>query len=61
MAILPELSLTAAPPTLRTTDLGAERSIRRIGCVTIREQAGAAAVRALIRELRGSAGAPAVV
>ncbi|MFB7705425.1 LysR family transcriptional regulator [Streptomyces niveus] len=52
MAIMPALSLTGAPPTTETTDLGAGRPTRSIGYVTTPELATTVAVRALIRELR---------
>ncbi|WP_435173919.1 LysR family transcriptional regulator [Actinacidiphila sp. bgisy145] len=52
MAIMPALSLTAAPAALRTTDLGPDRPTRRVGYVTTPELAATTAVRALIRELR---------
>ncbi|WP_405516475.1 LysR family transcriptional regulator [Streptomyces canus] len=54
MAIMPALSLTAAPPGTEITDLGPERPTRRVGYVTTPELAATAAVRALVRELRGS-------
>ncbi|MFG2297337.1 LysR family transcriptional regulator [Streptomyces sp. NPDC048603] len=52
MAIMPALSLTGAPDTVRITDLGPERPTRSVGYVTTRELAGTPAVQALIRELR---------
>ncbi|WP_335978343.1 LysR family transcriptional regulator [Streptomyces sp. CA2R106] len=52
MAIMPALSLTAAPAALRTTDLGPDRPTRGVGYVTTPELAATTAVRALIRELR---------
>lgn len=52
MAIMPALSLTGAPPTTETTDLGAGRPTRSVGYVTTPELATTVAVRALIRELR---------
>ncbi|WP_434093049.1 LysR family transcriptional regulator [Streptomyces lasiicapitis] len=52
MAIMPALSLTGAPPTVRISDLGPDRPTRSVGYVTTPEQAGSLAVRALIRELR---------
>ncbi len=55
MAIMPALSLTAAPPGTQITDLGPERPTRRVGYVTTPELAATEAVRALVRELRSSA------
>lgn len=55
MAIMPALSLTAVPAGTEVTDLGPERPTRRVGYVTTPELAATAAVRALVRELRGSA------
>ena len=52
MAIMPALSLTGAPATVATTDLGPERPTRSVGYVTTPELATTVAVRALIRELR---------
>ncbi|WP_406506484.1 LysR family transcriptional regulator [Streptomyces sp. NBC_00212] len=52
MAIMPELSLVGAPPTIEITDLGPERPTRSVGYVTTPELAGSVAVRGLIRELR---------
>ncbi|MGW7260875.1 LysR family transcriptional regulator [Streptomyces sp. NPDC054834] len=52
MAIMPALSLTAAPPTVEITDLGPGRPTRSVGYVTTPELAATAAVRALVRELR---------
>ena len=52
MAIMPALSLTGAPTTVATTDLGPERPTRSVGYVTTPELATTVAVRALIRELR---------
>ena len=52
MAIMPELSLVGAPPTIEITDLGPERPTRSVGYVTTPELAGTVAVRGLIRELR---------
>lgn len=60
MAIMPELSLTGAPLSVRITDLGPARPTRDIGYVTTPELAGSLAVRALIRELRAQAGEAAV-
>lgn len=54
MAVMPALSLTAVPPGTEITDLGPERPTRRVGYVTTPELAATAAVRALVRELRGS-------
>ncbi|MFJ6390848.1 LysR family transcriptional regulator [Streptomyces sp. NPDC091972] len=54
MAIMPALSLTAAPPGTAVTDLGPHRPTRRVGYVTTPELAATAVVRALVRELRGS-------
>ncbi|MET9620445.1 LysR family transcriptional regulator [Streptomyces sp. NPDC006464] len=56
MAVMPELSLTAAPPSVQVTDLGPARPTRSVGYVTTPELARSLAVRALIRELRGGAG-----
>ncbi|MFH8338209.1 LysR family transcriptional regulator [Streptomyces sp. AM6-12] len=52
MAVMPALSLTAAPPSVEITDLGPERPYRRVGYVTTPELAATTAVRALIRALR---------
>ncbi|MFJ5833225.1 LysR family transcriptional regulator [Streptomyces sp. NPDC093089] len=52
MAVMPELSLIGAPPSVEITDLGAERPTRSVGYVTTPELARSLAVRALIRELR---------
>ncbi|MFE0177147.1 LysR family transcriptional regulator [Streptomyces sp. NPDC059002] len=52
MAIMPGLSLTGAPDSVRITDLGADRPTRSVGYVTTPELARSLAVRALIRELR---------
>ncbi|MFI1582763.1 LysR family transcriptional regulator [Embleya sp. NPDC020630] len=52
MAIMPALSLAAAPSTVRITDLGPGRPTRSVGYVTTPELAASAAVRALVRELR---------
>jgi DNA-binding transcriptional LysR family regulator len=54
MAIMPELALIGAPPTVEITDLGPDRPVRSIGYVTTPELAGSAPVRGLIRELRGA-------
>lgn len=56
MAVMPELSLVGAPPSVRITDLGPERPTRSVGYVTTPELASSPAVRALIRELRAVAG-----
>ncbi|MFI2761602.1 LysR family transcriptional regulator [Streptomyces echinatus] len=52
MAIMPALSLTAAPPAVEITDLGPGRPYRSIGYATTPELAATSAVRALIRILR---------
>ncbi|MFE7565953.1 LysR family transcriptional regulator [Streptomyces sp. NPDC057539] len=52
MAIMPALSLTSAPVTIGTTDLGPDRPTRSVGYITTPELATTLAVRALIRELR---------
>ncbi|MEU2620108.1 LysR family transcriptional regulator [Streptomyces sp. NPDC007157] len=52
MAIMPALSLTAAPPAVAVTDLGPRRPYRRVGYATTPELAATPAVRALIRILR---------
>ncbi|OIJ63984.1 LysR family transcriptional regulator [Streptomyces mangrovisoli] len=57
MAIMPALSLTAAPESVDIRDLGPARPTRRVGYVTTAELAASAGVRALVRELRGAAGA----
>ncbi|MFB8077647.1 LysR family transcriptional regulator [Streptomyces sp. NPDC056013] len=56
MAVMPELSLVEAPPSVEITDLGPERPTRSVGYVTTPELASSLAVRALIRELRAIAG-----
>ncbi|MEU3686825.1 LysR family transcriptional regulator [Streptomyces narbonensis] len=56
MAVMPELSLVGAPPSVEITDLGPERPTRSVGYVTTPELAASLAVRALIRELRAVAG-----
>ncbi|MFI6947728.1 LysR family transcriptional regulator [Streptomyces sp. NPDC050422] len=56
MAIMPELSLEGAPDTVAITALGPERPTRSVGYVTTPELARSLSVRALIRELRVSAG-----
>ncbi|MFD3945625.1 LysR family transcriptional regulator [Streptomyces sp. NPDC058579] len=55
MAVMPELSLIGAPPSVEITDLGPERPTRSVGYVTTPELAKSRAVRALIRELRAGA------
>ncbi|GHI04751.1 LysR family transcriptional regulator [Streptomyces cellostaticus] len=52
MAIMPALSLTAAPPSVAVTDLGPGRPHRCVGYVTTPELAATTAVRVLVRELR---------
>ncbi|MFF4778152.1 LysR family transcriptional regulator [Microtetraspora fusca] len=59
MAVMPELSLRDAPPSVETVDLGPDRPTRRIGYATTPELARTAGVRALIRELR--AGKPSAL
>ncbi|MEU7006882.1 LysR family transcriptional regulator [Streptomyces sp. NPDC046332] len=54
MAVMPELSLIGAPPSVEITDLGPERPTRSVGYVTTPELAKSLAVRALIRELRAA-------
>ncbi|WP_369146698.1 LysR family transcriptional regulator [Streptomyces sp. R44] len=56
MAVMPELSLIGAPPTVEVTDLGAARPTRSVGYVTTPELAKSLAVRSLIRELRATEG-----
>ncbi|APE24092.1 MULTISPECIES: LysR family transcriptional regulator [Streptomyces] len=56
MAVMPELSLVGASPSVEITDLGPERPTRSVGYVTTPELAVSPAVRALIRELRAVAG-----
>ncbi|MFE3069997.1 LysR family transcriptional regulator [Streptomyces sp. NPDC059247] len=56
MAVMPELSLIGAPPSVEITDLGPARPTRSVGYVTTPELASSLAVRALIRELRAAAG-----
>ncbi|MEV7618085.1 LysR family transcriptional regulator [Streptomyces sp. NPDC089799] len=58
MAIMPALSLTEAPDTVRIADLGPDRPTRSIGYVTTRELAATPAVQALIRELRATRPTP---
>ncbi|MBT2442520.1 LysR family transcriptional regulator [Streptomyces sp. ISL-36] len=55
MAVMPELSLVGAPPSVQITDLGAERPTRSVGYVTTPELARSLAVRAFVRELRAGA------
>ncbi|WP_051833766.1 LysR family transcriptional regulator [Streptomyces sp. NRRL S-646] len=55
MAIMPALSLAGAPDSVAIADLGPERPTRRVGYVTTSELAGAAVVRACVRELRATA------
>ncbi|WP_225837826.1 LysR family transcriptional regulator [Streptomyces sp. NK08204] len=52
MAIMPALSLTAAPPAVEIADLGPKRPYRSVRYVTTAESAATEAVRALIRALR---------
>ncbi|MEU9995214.1 LysR family transcriptional regulator [Streptomyces sp. NPDC050848] len=52
MAVMPELSLIGAPPSVQIADLGPDRPTRSVGYVTTPELAKSLAVRALIRELR---------
>jgi DNA-binding transcriptional LysR family regulator len=52
MAVMPALSLTGAPATIRITDLGPRRPTRTIGYVTTAELAATTTVRAAVRELR---------
>ncbi|MFB7372719.1 LysR family transcriptional regulator [Streptomyces sp. NPDC056222] len=54
MAVMPELSLIGAPPSVQITDLGPDRPTRSVGYVTTPELAKSLAVRALIRELRAA-------
>ncbi|MFF9014588.1 LysR family transcriptional regulator [Streptomyces sp. NPDC014870] len=56
MAVMPELSLIGAPPSVEIADLGPARPTRSVGYVTTPELAKSLAVRALIRELRAGAG-----
>jgi DNA-binding transcriptional LysR family regulator len=55
LAIMPELALRDAPPTITVTDLGPDRPHRAIGYLTTPELATTHTVRALIRELRATA------
>ncbi|MEU9699675.1 LysR family transcriptional regulator [Streptomyces sp. NPDC047981] len=55
MAVMPELSLIGAPPSVEIADLGPARPTRSVGYVTTPELAKSLAVRALIRELRAGA------
>lgn len=59
MAVMPELSLVGAPPSVEITDLGTERPTRSVGYVTTPELGRSLAVRALVRELRAQSGAGA--
>ncbi|WP_328942373.1 LysR family transcriptional regulator [Streptomyces sp. NBC_00250] len=59
MAVMPELSLVGASPSVAITDLGAARPTRSVGYVTTPELGRSLAVRALIRELRAGEGAGA--
>ncbi|MER7958360.1 LysR family transcriptional regulator [Streptomyces sp. NPDC096030] len=52
MAVMPELSLIGAPPSVEITDLGPARPTRTVGYVTTPELGKSLAVRALVRELR---------
>ncbi|MET9907040.1 LysR family transcriptional regulator [Streptomyces sp. NPDC006476] len=54
MAIMPALSLSGAPDSVRITELGPTRPTRRVGYVTTPELARSAVVRALVRELRAA-------
>ncbi|WP_171169515.1 LysR family transcriptional regulator [Streptomyces sp. I05A-00742] len=56
MAVMPALSLAVVPPSVAVTDLGPRRPTRSVGYVTTPELARSAAVRELVRELRGTAG-----
>ncbi|WP_256961923.1 LysR family transcriptional regulator [Streptomyces sp. NRRL B-24572] len=56
MAVMPELSLVGAPPSVEITDLGVARPTRSVGYVTTPELAKSLAVRSLIRELRTTEG-----
>ncbi|MGW8762217.1 LysR family transcriptional regulator [Streptomyces sp. NPDC055815] len=56
MAVMPELSLIGAPPSVEVTDLGVARPTRSVGYVTTPELAKSLAVRSLIRELRATEG-----
>ncbi|AJF67440.1 LysR family transcriptional regulator [Streptomyces vietnamensis] len=56
MAVMPELSLIGAPPSVEITDLGMARPTRSVGYVTTPELAKSLAVRSLIRELRTTEG-----
>ncbi|MDN3025061.1 LysR family transcriptional regulator [Streptomyces sp. S.PB5] len=53
MGIMPALSLADVPSAVEITDLGPDRPTRQVGYVTTPELAASAAVRALVRELRG--------
>ncbi|WP_432154954.1 LysR family transcriptional regulator [Streptomyces tricolor] len=52
MAIMPALSLTDAPPSVRITDLGPDRPYRCVGYATTPELAATTPVQALVRILR---------
>ncbi|MFJ8669260.1 LysR family transcriptional regulator [Streptomyces sp. NPDC093600] len=52
MAVMPEMSLVGAPPSVAVTDLGPDRPTRSVGYVTTPELARSLAVQALIRALR---------
>ncbi|MFB7514209.1 LysR family transcriptional regulator [Streptomyces sp. NPDC056144] len=54
MAVMPELSLVGAPPSVEITDLGPERPTRSVGYVTTPELAASLVVQAFIRELRAT-------
>jgi len=53
MGIMPALSLADVPSAVEIADLGPGRPTRQVGYVTTPELAVSAAVRALVRELRG--------
>ncbi|UNO44386.1 LysR family transcriptional regulator [Streptomyces sp. MST-110588] len=59
MSIMPMLTLTGAPADVTITPLTPRPPRRGVGYVTTPEAAESAAVRALIRELRSPASAPA--
>ncbi|MET9435956.1 LysR family transcriptional regulator [Streptomyces sp. NPDC006551] len=52
MAVMPEMSLVGAPPSVAISDLGPEPPTRSVGYVTTPELAKSLAVQALIRALR---------
>ncbi|MGR3867218.1 LysR family transcriptional regulator [Streptomyces graminifolii] len=54
MAIMPALSLTGAPASVRVANLGPDGPTRQVGYVTTAELAGSTVVRALVRELRAT-------